>query len=415
FLGPNGAGKSTTISMLCTLLKPTAGSASVAGIDVVHDPARVRQPIGLVFQDPSLDDQLTGRENLEFHAFIYSVPAEHRRERIDKMLELLQLSDRASSQVRTYSGGMKRRLEIARGMLHEPQILFLDEPTLGLDPQTRRNIWTHLNDLRARTGVTIFMTTHYMDEAEFCDRIAIIDKGQIVALGTPDQLKAMVGGDVVTMTSSKAEDAVEEIQKVLGVVPTRDDGTLRMEVPAGRKFGSRSGLSYIQFVFPGIIGMSILFTSIFGAMSIVWDREFGFLKEVLVAPIDRWAVAIGKALGGTTQAMIQGLILLVLAPFVGVKLSLLTILEVVPLAFVLAFGLSAFGVLLASMMKSLQGFQVVMNFLMMPMFFLSGALFPLTNLPGWMTFVTRIDPASYGIDPVRRVILSNSGLPSAAI
>ncbi|HET7466180.1 MAG TPA: ATP-binding cassette domain-containing protein [Candidatus Dormibacteraeota bacterium] len=239
FLGPNGAGKSTTISMLCTLLSPTAGSASVAGIDVVHDPARVRQRIGLVFQDPSLDDQLTGRENLEFHAFIYSVPSEVRNERIDKMLELLQLSDRASSQVRTYSGGMKRRLEIARGMLHEPQILFLDEPTLGLDPQTRRNIWTHLNDLRARTGVTIFMTTHYMDEAEFCDRIAIIDKGQIVALGTPDQLKAMVGGDVVTMTSTKAEDAAAEIQKVLGVVPTRDDGTLRMEVPDGRKFVPR--------------------------------------------------------------------------------------------------------------------------------------------------------------------------------
>jgi ABC-2 type transport system ATP-binding protein len=239
FLGPNGAGKSTTISMLCTLLRPTAGSASVAGIDVVHDPARVRQRIGLVFQDPSLDDQLTGRENLEFHAFIYSIPAEVRRERIDKMLELLQLSDRATSQVRTYSGGMKRRLEIARGMLHEPQILFLDEPTLGLDPQTRQNIWAHLNDLRARTGVTIFMTTHYMDEAEFCDRIAIIDKGQIVALGTPDQLKAMVGGDVVTMTSSRAEDAFEEIQKVLGVVPTRDDGTLRMEVPDGRKFVPR--------------------------------------------------------------------------------------------------------------------------------------------------------------------------------
>ena len=190
---------------------------------------------------------------------------------------------------------------------------------------------------------------------------------------------------------------------------------LSSSLGSGGVFGSRGGLSYIQFVFPGIIGMSILFTSIFGAMSIVWDREFGFLKEVLVAPIDRWAVAIGKALGGTTQAMIQGLILLVLAPFVGVKLSLLTILEVVPLAFVLAFGLSAFGVMLASMMKSLQGFQVVMNFLMMPMFFLSGALFPLTNLPSWMTFLTRIDPASYGIDPLRRVVLSDSGLSSAAI
>jgi len=183
----------------------------------------------------------------------------------------------------------------------------------------------------------------------------------------------------------------------------------------GGAFGGRSGLSYIQFMYPGIIGMSILFTAIFGAMSIVWDREFGFLKEVLVAPIDRWAVAIGKALGGTTQAMIQGLILLVLAPLVGVKLSVLTILEIIPLAAVLAFGLASFGVMLASMMKSLQGFQVVMNFLMMPMFFLSGALFPLTNLPGWMTFLTRIDPASYGIDPLRRVVLSNSGLPSAAI
>jgi len=177
----------------------------------------------------------------------------------------------------------------------------------------------------------------------------------------------------------------------------------------GGAFGRGTGISYIQFMYPGIIGMSILFTAIFGAMSIVWDREFGFLKEVLVAPIDRWAVAIGKALGGTTQAMIQGLILLVLAPFVGVKLSVLTVLELIPLAAVLAFGLASFGVAIASMMKSLQGFQVVMNFLMMPMFFLSGALFPLTNLPGWMTVLTRIDPASYGIDPIRRVVLSSSG------
>ncbi len=183
----------------------------------------------------------------------------------------------------------------------------------------------------------------------------------------------------------------------------------------GTVFGAAGGFSYIQFVFPGIVGMAILFSAIFGAMSIVWDREFGFLKEVLVAPIDRSAVAIGKALGSTTQAMIQGLILLVLAPLVGVKLSFLTIAEVIPLAALLAFGLSSFGVALASMMKSLQGFQVVMNFLMMPMFFLSGALFPLTNLPGWMTVLTRLDPASYGIDPLRRVVLSDSGRPSALV
>jgi len=239
FLGPNGAGKSTTISMLCTLLTPTAGSASVAGINVMQDPAAVRQRIGLVFQDPSLDDQLTGRENLEFHAFIYSVPAAERRQRIDEMLELLQLSDRAASQVRTYSGGMKRRLEIARGMLHQPQILFLDEPTLGLDPQTRKSIWTHLNELRSKKGVTIFMTTHYMDEAEYCDRIAIIDRGRIVALGTPDELKAKVGGDVVTITSSQPDKAAREIEAILGVTPTRDNGELRMEVSDGKKFVPR--------------------------------------------------------------------------------------------------------------------------------------------------------------------------------
>jgi ABC-2 type transport system ATP-binding protein len=239
FLGPNGAGKSTTISILCTLLTPTAGTARVAGIDVMHDPAGVRQRIGLVFQDPSLDDQLTGRENLEFHAFIYSVPASVRRRRIDEMLELLQLTERAGSQVRTYSGGMKRRLEIARGMLHEPEILFLDEPTLGLDPQTRQSIWNHLNELRAGKGITIFMTTHYMDEAEYCDRIAIIDRGKIVALGTPDQLKAMVGGDVVTMTSSQPEAAAREITELLGVTPSRENGTLRMEVADGKAFVPR--------------------------------------------------------------------------------------------------------------------------------------------------------------------------------
>ena len=239
FLGPNGAGKSTTISMLCTLLTPTAGVARVAGIDVVHDPAAVRQRIGLVFQDPSLDEQLTGRENLEFHAFVYSVPAPDRRRRIDEMLNLLQLADRASSAVKTFSGGMKRRLEIARGMLHQPQVLFLDEPTIGLDPQTRKSIWTHLNELRDTKGVTIFMTTHYMDEAEYCDRIAIIDRGKIVALGTPDELKAMVGGDVVTITSTAPGAAAKEIEDMLGVKPARDNGTLRMEVPDGKAFVPR--------------------------------------------------------------------------------------------------------------------------------------------------------------------------------
>jgi len=182
----------------------------------------------------------------------------------------------------------------------------------------------------------------------------------------------------------------------------------------GGGFGASAGatgISYIQFIYPGVISMSVLFTAIFGAMSIVWDREFGFMRELLVAPIDRSAIAIGKTLGGATQAMIQGLILLVLAPFVGVNLDPLVLLELVVLVFVLAFGLSAMGVALASGMRSMQGFQMVMNFLMMPMFFLSGALFPLVGLPGWMTVLTRLDPASYGIDPIRRVLLGSSGIP----
>jgi ABC-2 type transport system permease protein len=177
--------------------------------------------------------------------------------------------------------------------------------------------------------------------------------------------------------------------------------------------GTGSSLQYVQFIFPGIIGMSVLFTSIFGAMSIVWDREFGFLKEVLVAPIHRSAVAIGKTLGGATQAMLQGLVILVLAPLVGVKLTFLGVVELIPMIFLFALALSALGVAVAARMRTMQGFQMVMNFLMMPMFFLAGALFPLGgNLPAWLSVLTRFDPASYGIDALRRTVLSASGVPA---
>ncbi len=172
-----------------------------------------------------------------------------------------------------------------------------------------------------------------------------------------------------------------------------------------------AGLSYTQFIYPGVVSMTILFTAIFGAMSIVWDREFGFMRELLIAPIDRTAIAIGKTLGGATQALMQGVIVLVLAPFLGVTLTLVQVVELLALMTVLAFGLSAFGVAIGSRMRSMQGFQVVMNFVMMPMFFLSGALFPLIGLPGWMTVLTRLDPASYGVDPIRRVLLGSSGFP----
>lgn len=233
FLGPNGAGKSTTISMLCTLLRPTSGRAAVAGFDVVGDPDWVRTRIGLVFQDPALDEQLTARENLEFHAFLYDVPRAIRSQRIHEVLKMVELADRASSKVSTFSGGMKRRLEIARGILHSPEVLFLDEPTRGLDPQTRSHIWEYLRELRRREGITIFMTTHYMDEAEVCDRIAIIDMGRIVALGTPDELKARVGGDVITIATTDNATSAAELASRFGLTPAVDNGALRVEVSDG--------------------------------------------------------------------------------------------------------------------------------------------------------------------------------------
>lgn len=202
FLGPNGAGKTTTIRMLCTLARPTGGSAKVDGFDVMQQPTAVRRRIGLVFQEPTLDQQLTAEENLQFHAVLYRVPRDQVEERIESVLRLVDLQDRRKDLVSTFSGGMARRLEIARGMLHTPAVLFLDEPTIGLDPQTRALMWKDVLRLRNEEGVTIFLTTHYMDEAEYADRIAIIDHGTIVALDTPDHLKKMVGSDTVELTTS---------------------------------------------------------------------------------------------------------------------------------------------------------------------------------------------------------------------
>jgi ABC-2 type transport system ATP-binding protein len=199
-LGPNGAGKTTLISILSTILHATSGSASVCGHDVRREQSAVRKCIGIVFQDPSLDDDLTGEENLDFHGRLYGLKKAVRRVQIDEVLKLVDLENRRYDLVKTYSGGMRRRLEIARGLMHRPQVLFLDEPTLGLDPQARRNIWNYIRDLKASFGMTIILTTHYMDEADqLCSRIAIIDKGEIVALDSPDDLKAGLGGDVLEL------------------------------------------------------------------------------------------------------------------------------------------------------------------------------------------------------------------------
>jgi ABC-2 type transport system ATP-binding protein len=245
FLGPNGAGKSTTIKILCTLAKPTSGSASVAGHDVTAERDAVRRSIGLVFQDTTLDTYLSGAQNLRFHAELYGVPAAAVAPRMRQVLDMVGLWDRRDSLVNTYSGGMQRRLEIARGLLHAPRVLFLDEPTVGLDPQTRASIWAYINELKSREDITIFLTTHYMDEAEHCDRIGIIDHGTIVAIDTPEALKASVGKDRVQIHTADDPAAIAELARDFGVEAGMHEGAVTFSVAGGEEFVPRlfGGLS----------------------------------------------------------------------------------------------------------------------------------------------------------------------------
>jgi len=239
FLGPNGAGKSTTINMLCTLVRPSGGSATVAGHDVVRERDDVRRNIGLVFQDTTLDGYLTAEQNLRLHAELYGVPREAVQERMRQVTEMVGLWDRRGSLVNTFSGGMKRRLEIARGLLHSPRVLFLDEPTVGLDPQTRSSIWSYIRELKTREDITIFLTTHYMDEAEYCDRIAIMDQGRIIVLDTPQALKAKVGRDRVQIETDDDQAAIEALRERFGLEATVAEGLVTFGVPEGEQFVPR--------------------------------------------------------------------------------------------------------------------------------------------------------------------------------
>ncbi|HEX6987832.1 MAG TPA: ATP-binding cassette domain-containing protein, partial [Bacillota bacterium] len=223
----------------------------LAGFDVVRQPNQVRRAIGMVFQDPSLDDRLTAEQNLRFHAMLYGVPTDLARRRMDEVLEMVELTDRRKATVRTFSGGMKRRLEIARGLLHRPQVLFLDEPTVGLDPQTRNRIWDYVRGLRQREGVTVFMTTHYLDEAEHCDRIAIIDHGRIVALDTPEALKRRVGGDVITIATPDPESLAAGLRQQFA-----GNGNVRVTGPRQVVIEREAGAEFVPravAAFPGLV------------------------------------------------------------------------------------------------------------------------------------------------------------------
>src|SRR4051812_13589997 len=225
--------------MLCTLARPTSGHATVAGHDVVSERDDVRRHIGLVFQDPTLDSYLTAEQNLRLHAELYGVESDLVAPRMRQLLEMVGLWERRKGAVRTYSGGMRRRLEIARGLMHSPRVLFLDEPTIGLDPQTRSSIWRYIAELKEREEITIFMTTHYMDEAEFCDRIAIMDQGRIVALDTPEALKAEVGADRVRIETSDDEAAIAALAELFDVEATLSEGAIVFFVPSGEHFVPR--------------------------------------------------------------------------------------------------------------------------------------------------------------------------------
>jgi ABC-2 type transport system ATP-binding protein len=236
-LGPNGAGKTTLISMLVTMRRPSGGSAKVNGFDVVEHPGRVRQSIGIVFQDQSLDEDLTARENLEMHAAMYNVPKKERRERIEGMVRLVGLEKNLNTVVKTFSGGMRRRLEIARGLVHHPKVLFLDEPTIGLDPQTRAGIWDYIRKLNREKGITIILTTHYMDEADgVCSKIAIIDHGKIIAGGTPKELKDGLGGDIISLECKGQEQCAKALGELKWVKSaTKHDGLIDIRVENGEQ------------------------------------------------------------------------------------------------------------------------------------------------------------------------------------
>ncbi|HTW55236.1 MAG TPA: ATP-binding cassette domain-containing protein [Thermoplasmata archaeon] len=236
FLGPNGAGKTTTVQMLTANLRPTRGRAMTAGLDVATHAVEVKRKIGLVFQESTADADLTGRENMELQAALYSLPGAEARKRIDALLEQMHVAEAADRPVKTYSGGMRRRLELAVGIVHSPKILFLDEPTLGLDPQGRAGFWQYIQSLRKELGLTVFLTTHYLDEADnLCDRLAIIDHGKIVATGTPGELKDRLGGDVVTVrVTSSTPDLTAAFQALPGVVSVQaQDGSYRVKCGNG--------------------------------------------------------------------------------------------------------------------------------------------------------------------------------------
>jgi daunorubicin resistance ABC transporter ATP-binding subunit/daunorubicin resistance ABC transporter membrane protein len=521
FLGPNGAGKTTTIAMLCTLAAPTSGRIEIAGHDTRTDPAAARRRLGLIFQETTLDGELTAVENLRCHADLYDVPTAEVPGRIAETLALVGLADDRDRLVSTFSGGMRRRLEVARALLHRPQILFLDEPTIGLDPQSRAQIWQHLRQVREREGVTLFLTTHYLEEADQCDRIAIMDQGRIVAEGSPAELKAVLGADRIDLRTADDTMAARSLRERLGLTVTQGPGGLSVEAddstqvlrrlfteldvpiheakvvpptlddvflhhtghrihsePAAQPGGppppapstppqppvrtgggstrpraelralrtiwrrevvhfvrDRTGLAvallqpllflfvfgaglaglfpgaggrnYQLFLFCGLLIMAAQGPAISVGGSLLAERQNGFLRELLVSPVHRATLLIGKCLGGATVATSQAAILLAAGGLLGIPyhpgLIALLLLQLA----LTALAMTAFGVLLATFIRRPQTFGITLSVLMAPLTFLSGTMFPLDAMPAWMRALALANPLTYAVDAIRRTIAAH--------
>ena len=451
FLGPNGAGKTTTIKVLTTLLKPTSGTVELDGMNPATHENEVRKRFGIVFQDPSLDQDLTAWENMDLHGVLYHVPGKVRRERAETLLKMFELWERKDALVKTFSGGMRRRLEIARGFLHTPKILFLDEPTLGLDPQSRNQLWSHVKRQNEADNVTVFLTTHYMDEADRVARPHRRDRPRahrghwnghaterenehavarrsisgVDRLDDPRRSGDIGGSNAANGENVSRRSAAMNAIYILWLREVKKYSRSRVQIIAslgqpllyllvlgfglGPVFKKAGGGSYLQFMAPGIIGMAVLFTSVFSGIALLWDRQFGFLKETLVAPVPRINVMIGRTLGGATVAMLQGLLIVIVCLIAGFRpVSWVGIPLGIGFMAMIAIVFAALGTSIGSSLQDMQGFQLIMNFLVLPIFFLSGALFPLNNLPKALAFVTALDPLSYGVDGLRAALIGTA-------
>jgi ABC-2 type transport system ATP-binding protein len=541
-LGPNGAGKTTAFRVLAGLLPADAGSVQLDGVPIDPASPAFRRRLGVVFQDPSLDFKLTGRENLALGAALFGLSRRTARARVVEALALMELGARADEPVQKYSGGMRRRLEIARVLLHEPTMLLLDEPGRGVDPEALRRIWDEIERLTRARGLSVIVTTHQPEEAERCRRVVLLDRGRVVASGTPDGLRARVAGDVIRIEANRPDEVISVIEArraSLGLPPgssprlaegkiwleaprgheliprlvelfpagrlaslstarptladvfaqltgrgfTGDEERV-MEIPAGggagavprrnrppvpaaplpdassappaprtagaalpttlgvvgalagrdlRRFfrqpsrvvGSLAqplilwavlgaglgdsfradgapGTHYLAYFYPGTVVLTMLFTAIFSTMSVIDDRHHGFLQAVLVAPVSRTALVLGKTAGGVTIALLQAAALIALSPLAGFPLSTIDYPLVFAALAATAVGFTALGFAMAWWIDSTQGYHGVMSVALIPLWMLSGAMFPASGSHGWIRVIMAANPMTYAVSAVRR-------------